>query len=360
MKQTKYNSLYYIALVYLLFAFLEGARFPFFYLTFPTLLFMIAYILLIHIKLTHQRLIAFLWCYLVGYILCVSCFFSSSMSWYLFYVSNLLSWRFTDRLTSYRSLTFLGLAAIIFIKTTFFEPVLELKVMGIVAVTFVLVFWLATLNMRKESALKEELYRKNEYINLLAAENERNRIGRDLHDTLGHMFAMLSLKSELALKQIEHENFDAVRQQLEDIRENSQKAMSDVRKLVNDLSYRTIDEEIKTILSMFDLSGITMTVSNDLSGELLDPKFESAIAMIIRELSTNIIKHSQASHCQLHIKKSDGYKIEMIDDGCGFDDLSGKELHSIKERLTILNGEVMILSKQNPTHVCVEIDERIF
>ena len=45
--------------------------------------------------------------------------------------------------------------------------------------------------------------KKNKYINILIAEQERNRIGQDLHDTLGHVFASLSVKSELAAKLID-------------------------------------------------------------------------------------------------------------------------------------------------------------
>lgn len=53
--------------------------------------------------------------------------------------------------------------------------------------------------------MEEALAEKNRTINILSAENERNRIGRDLHDTLGHTFAMMSLKTELALKQMDKE-----------------------------------------------------------------------------------------------------------------------------------------------------------
>ena len=48
--------------------------------------------------------------------------------------------------------------------------------------------------------MRKELEEKNKYINVLIAEQERNRIGQDLHDTLGHVFASLTLKSELATK----------------------------------------------------------------------------------------------------------------------------------------------------------------
>lgn len=54
----------------------------------------------------------------------------------------------------------------------------------------------------------------NRTINILSAENERNRIGRDLHDTLGHTFAMMSLKTELALKQMDKEQYEAARKRI--------------------------------------------------------------------------------------------------------------------------------------------------
>ncbi len=50
---------------------------------------------------------------------------------------------------------------------------------------------------------EKKIAEQNQYINILSAENERNRIGRDLHDSLGHTFAMMTLKTELALKLLE-------------------------------------------------------------------------------------------------------------------------------------------------------------
>ncbi|MDT4004355.1 histidine kinase, partial [Staphylococcus aureus] len=55
----------------------------------------------------------------------------------------------------------------------------------------------------KYSEYKKEIEEKNRYINTLITEQERHRIGQDLHDTLGHVFASLSLKSELAYKIID-------------------------------------------------------------------------------------------------------------------------------------------------------------
>ena len=81
-------------------------------------------------------------------------------------------------------------------------------------------------------------------INILSAENERNRIGRDLHDTLGHTFAMMSLKTELALKQMDKEQYDAARKNLEELNQISRDSMYEVREIVNKLKYRTVAEEL--------------------------------------------------------------------------------------------------------------------
>lgn len=66
--------------------------------------------------------------------------------------------------------------------------------------------WIAIENRNSEEQ-REKIAEQNQYINILSAENERNRIGRDLHDSLGHTFAMMTLKTELALKLLEKRNY---------------------------------------------------------------------------------------------------------------------------------------------------------
>ena len=64
-------------------------------------------------------------------------------------------------------------------------------------------YYFGNFKTKKDGALKNEIEEKNKYINTLIAEQERQRIGQDLHDTLGHVFVSLSLKSELAYKLID-------------------------------------------------------------------------------------------------------------------------------------------------------------
>lgn len=197
----------------------------------------------------------------------------------------------------------------------------------------------------------------NRTINILSAENERNRIGRDLHDTLGHTFAMMSLKTELALKQMDKEQYDAARKNLEELNQISRDSMYEVREIVNKLKYRTVAEELLELERLFDLSDIVLTVDSSLDLDSLSPVTQSTLSMVLRELANNVIKHSQADSCQIRLSRNLGIILEFEDDGCGFKEVTGQELHSIRERLSLVDGDLEILSQSHPTIIRVHLKE---
>lgn len=197
----------------------------------------------------------------------------------------------------------------------------------------------------------------NRTINILSAENERNRIGRDLHDTLGHTFAMMSLKTELALKQMDKEQYDAARKNLEELNQISRDSMYEVREIVNKLKYRTVAEELLELERLFDLSDIVLTVDSSLDLDSLSPVSQSTLSMVLRELVNNVIKHSQADSCQIRLSRNRGIILEFEDDGCGFKEVTGQELHSIRERLSLVDGDLEILSQSHPTIIRVHLKE---
>ena len=133
--------------------------------------------------------------------------------------------------------------------------------------------------------------------------------------------------------------------------------MQDVRNLDNQLSYRTVLETLEDIARLFDLSAIDLVVIGQEETENLSPVFQSAVGMIVKELANNVIKHSQASHCELAFsRQAENFLIQCQDDGVGFEVVMGQELHSIRDRLEKLNGEVCILSAKNPT--CIQVSLR--
>ena len=205
--------------------------------------------------------------------------------------------------------------------------------------------------------MEEALAEQNRTINILSAENERNRIGRDLHDTLGHTFAMMSLKTELALKQMDKEQYEAARKNLEELNQISRDSMYEVREIVNKLKYRTVAEELLELERLFDLSDIVLTVDSSLDLDSLSPVSQSTLSMVLRELANNVIKHSQADSCQIRLRRDHGIVLEIEDDGCGFEEVTGQELHSIRERLSLVDGDLEILSESHPTMIRVHLKE---
>lgn len=217
--------------------------------------------------------------------------------------------------------------------------------------------WIAIENRNSEEQ-REKIAEQNQYINILSAENERNRIGRDLHDSLGYTFAMMTLKTELALKLLEKRNYDKVQKELSELNHISHQSMSEVRQIVSNLKYRTVVEEIDELYRLFQLSNIKLTVVNKLETSQLSPVTQSTITMILKELSNNIVKHAEADSVELSlVRQGATINIEMIDNGCGFTNLDGDELHSIQERLTIVEGTLTILSRSKPTHIQVVLKE---
>ena len=275
------------------------------------------------------------------------------MMWFVFFNVNLLVWRFEDSISSYRFLSFLATLLILTSSSFLLTDDLGTHLMSMAILLFSLGMYYFQNRIRQERKMEEA----NRTINILSAENERNRIGRDLHDTLGHTFAMMSLKTELALKQMDKEQYDAARKNLKELNQISRDSMYEVREIVNQLKYRTVAEELLELERLFDLSDIVLTVDSSLDLDSLSPVTQSTLSMVLRELANNVIKHSQADSCQIRLSRHHGIVLEFEDDGCGFKEVTGQELHSIRERLSLVDGELEILSQSHPTTIRVHLKE---
>ena len=350
----KNDFAYFVSLIFLVFPIFGvfGGYFPVWTLLL-TGLFSIAYLLMVYLKQAYSKWIPFLWFYTLAYIIFMSMTFEGGMMWFVFFNVNLLVWRFEDSISSYRFFSFLVTLLIL----TLLTDDLSTHLMSMAITLFSLGMYYFQNRIRQERKMEEALAEQNRTINILSAENERNRIGRDLHDTLGHTFAMMSLKTELALKQMDKEQYDAARKNLEELNQISRDSMYEVREIVNQLKYRTVAEELLELERLFDLSDIVLTVDSSLDLESLSPVSQSTLSMVLRELANNVIKHSQADSCQIRLSRNRGIVLEFEDDGCGFEEVTGQELHSIRERLSLVDGDLEILSQSHPTIIRVHLKE---
>jgi len=350
----KENFPFYISLVFFIFPFIYTitGTYPFYVLYF-TIIAVIDYIVILYTK--NKYIIFAQWSYLVFYVIYMTITIHPMNMLYSFYLSSLLIWRFHDNYTTYRTISFLGTINYLMIHISLSSFNIADKVIMFFFYFLCLAsYFLQKRNYEKE-LLKEERNKRNEHINILLAENERNRIGQDLHDSIGHTFVMLKLKAELAEKYLEKNNIEAAKQELGEISKISKESMNNTREIINKLKQRSIEEELHIIQDIMTMSNIQINVKNNILSKPTTVQ-EWTLTMILKELANNVIKHSNATECDIIINEDkENYSLLFSDNGCGFEKINGEELKSIKERLKAVNGEVNIISSKKPTTIKITI-----
>ncbi len=320
------------------------------------ILFVVAYLGILTTK--NQRLSRLFWFFMLAYVAGNTILVHGNYVWFFFFLANLLIYHF--RVGSLRSLyvwTFLFPQVLVVGQLMMFQSVeTEIVVYELGILTFIDLMTLGSVRIRLVEDLKESQAKQNAQINLLLAENERNRIGQDLHDSLGHTFAMLSVKTDLALQLFQMEAYPQVEKELKEIQQISKESMREVRTIVENLKSRTLTSELETVKKMLEIAGIEVEIANQLDTASLTQELESTASMILLELVTNIIKHAKASKAYLKLERTEKELILTVsDDGCGFTYIKGDELHTVRDRVLPFSGEVKVISWKQPTEVQVRL-----
>ena len=320
------------------------------------ILFVLAYLGVLTTK--SQRLSWLCWVIMLAYVAGYTAFVGVNYIWFFFFLANLLIYHFGVR--SFNSLhvrTFLLAQVLVVGQLLIFQEVeVEFLVYLLGILTFIDLMTFGLVRIRIVEDLKEAQAKQNAQINLLLAENERSRIGQDLHDSLGHTFAMLSVKTDLALQLFQIQAYPQVEKELREIQQISKESMCEVRTIVENLKSRTLTSELETVKKMLEIAGIEVEIANQLDTASLTRELESTASMILLELVTNIIKHAKASKTYLKLERTEKELILTVrDDGCGFTSLKGDELHTVRDRVLPFSGEVKVISQKQPTEVQVRL-----
>ena len=320
------------------------------------ILFVVAYLGVLTTK--SQRLSWLCWVIMLVYVVGNTAFVGVNYIWFFFFLANLLIYHFGVR--SFNSLhvrTFLLAQVLVVGQLLIFQEVeVEFLVYLLGIITFIDLMTFGLVRIRIVEDLKEAQAKQNAQINLLLAENERSRIGQDLHDSLGHTFAMLSVKTDLALQLFQMEAYPQVEKELREIQQISKESMREVRTIVENLKCRTLTSELETVKKMLEIAGIEVETDNQLDTASLTQELESTASMILLELVTNIIKHAQASKVYLKLERTEKELILTVrDDGCGFASIKGDDLHTVRDRVLPFSGEVNVISQKQPTEVQVRL-----
>ncbi|SES46215.1 two-component system, NarL family, sensor histidine kinase DesK [Streptomyces sp. yr375] len=180
----------------------------------------------------------------------------------------------------------------------------------------------------------------------LAANEERLRLARDLHDLLGHSLSLITLKSELAGRMLP-DHPDKAARQVADIEQVSRQALVDVREAVTGYRRPRLAAELAGAQVALTAAGIIARIPAEPDQDGVPEDTESALAWALREAITNVVRHSGAARCTIDLVRRqtlDGPALELSveDDGSGGSGGSGKGpgngLTGLTERLEKVGG----------------------
>jgi signal transduction histidine kinase len=197
--------------------------------------------------------------------------------------------------------------------------------------------------------LRADLQRARERL-VLAREEERRRLRRDLHDGIGPALAGLTLKTETA-RALLPPGTDAASRQLRDLSEEIRRTVTDVRRVVEGLRPPALDELglagacAQAVERLTAAAGLAARV--EVPGELpaLAAAAEVAAYRIVVEAVTNVVRHARARCCQVILAWSPaGLSIAVTDDGSGLPAAirQGNGLAIMRERAEELGGTLTI------------------
>ncbi|GAK04301.1 sensor histidine kinase [Geomicrobium sp. JCM 19037] len=232
-------------------------------------------------------------------------------------------------------------------------PFNVLSILGVILLPFTIYHR----NRREE--LESQLKDANDRISQLMIIEERQRIARDLHDTLGQKLSLIGLKSDLAMKLLPTKP-DLVHQEIEDIHQTSRTALSEVREIVSDMRTARLEDEIVRVQQLLHSSHITCEIHGEQSFKHLPLLIEDVFCMCLKESVTNVVKHSQSKTCEIRLELlANEWRMEVQDHGVGIqsDESSeqGSGMIGMKERLDFVNGELDVHSTKAGTRLVIRI-----
>ncbi|HEY7871245.1 MAG TPA: sensor histidine kinase, partial [Rudaea sp.] len=193
---------------------------------------------------------------------------------------------------------------------------------------------------RISSQKDAELRLSHDEVRRLAATAERERIGRDLHDLLGHTLSLITLKSELANKLFDRDAVAAKREML-DVERVARDALAQVRHAVTGIRAAGLVAELASAKLLLESDGVHL--GYELTDVGLPVDVETVLAMTVREAVTNIQRHARATRAQVTLARAGRQALLSIaDDGRGGAIVPGNGLSGMRERLAAIGAELRV------------------
>lgn len=218
--------------------------------------------------------------------------------------------------------------------------------------------------------LLTNLQKQNDQLNFLtrkvlkAHEEERKRIARDIHDGPAQLSASLALKLEICKKYYQIGKYKKMTEEMDTLSKSIKETVREIRTIIYDLRPSFLEEGVKNAIksrleTFRESTGMDISFASEGNDKILEYYMSSTIYRIVQEALSNIARHSGAKNVSISLKFDDNNAYLAIkDDGKGFDlnevstrkrqDMDGGfGLEGIKERVELVNGQVVIDSSPN-------------
>ncbi|WP_157843219.1 sensor histidine kinase [Bacillus sp. FJAT-42315] len=225
---------------------------------------------------------------------------------------------------------------------------------------FIIIIWISVIllpfniyNKKKQEELEVKLKDANDRISELVKQEERQRIARDLHDTLGQKLSLIGLKSDLAQKLV-FKNPEQARNEMTDVQQTARTALKEVRKMVSSMRGARLSEEMVLVRQILKAAQIELISEPELKLTNVSLFLENILSMCMKEAVTNIVKHSHASTCHIRVEQTaDHVRLFVQDDGVGLVEENnvgkGSGLLGMRERLEFVNGTLEVVNNHGTT-----------
>jgi signal transduction histidine kinase len=183
-------------------------------------------------------------------------------------------------------------------------------------------------------------------------EEERLRIARDLHDSLGHTIAVISVQTSVATEALEDDDTAAVGSALATIRLAGDDAVRELRTTLGLLAPTSSRSPVGSLRHLDTLvaatvdSGLPVTLRTEGTPAPLPMVVDTAAYRIVQESLTNCLRHARATTAEILLRyRSDRLDVSVVDDGAGATVTEGRGLAGMRERTSLLGGTLAISSR---------------
>jgi signal transduction histidine kinase len=225
-------------------------------------------------------------------------------------------------------------------------------------------------SLADQAAIAIENARLYEQAQQAGVVEERQRLARELHDSVTQALYGMTLYSKAAAGQLSLGHTDKVAEHLRELQNTSQEALAEMRLLIYELRPPVLEQEglvaaLQTRLRAVEgRAGLKTTFKAEVEGRM-PPPIEEGLYRIAQEALNNALKHARARNISVYMgrdPKGGMLRLEVVDDGVGFDPTMARDvgrlgLPAMEERAKELGGRLTLKSRPGEgTQVLVEVD----